>query len=93
MQAFRDYLSAQSTKAPTLDTASKGPTSLFRDGMTLESLDQNEKSGFKLFDKRDLIQYATFYFKRLSLVKDYVYLQCKKKWQQNNGARNSTSLS
>jgi hypothetical protein len=72
---------------------SKNAPAKIRNSTTLEYLDQNEQSGFKLNDKRDLIQYATFYFKRLSLVKDYVYQQCKKKWCLNGSGKRGTSLS
>lgn len=49
---------------------------------TLEYIDKNDS--FRVTDKRDLIQYATFYFKRLTILREYVVNECKRRWKRKD---------
>jgi DNA polymerase II small subunit/DNA polymerase delta subunit B len=74
MQAFLSYLQSEGRTHKT----EGGSDTIVRDA-TLEYLDTSDS--FRVTDKRDLIQYATFYFKRLSMLRDHVMQQCKKRWE------------
>eukprot|EP00347_Sterkiella_histriomuscorum_P019876 403339974 len=60
---------------------------ILRDSSNLVYTDLNDK--FRVTDKRDLIQYATFYYKRLSLLKDMVQRKSHELWHKNETYQNN----